>query len=126
MTPQGLSLEKGMFSRDRTTSQITGCRSIKEAAEERVATCYSFRSWCFQNPIEPPPQIEVHEMEEHETRRKIIREWMKLPKDKRRTEEHVAAFAKMAVQQNEFTRSRRDPYQKVIGWLLPRVDHDGG
>jgi hypothetical protein len=36
-------------------------------------------------------------MEEHETRRKIIREWMKLPKDKRLTEEQVAAFAKGAV-----------------------------
>ena len=59
-------------------------------------------------------------MEEHETRRKIIREWMKLPKDKRRTEEQVVAFAKGAVQQNEFQRSRRDSYQKVIGWLLPR------
>ena len=32
-------------------------------------------------------------MEEHKTRRKIIREWTKLPKDKRRTEEQVAAFA---------------------------------
>ena len=61
-------------------------------------------------------------MEEHETRRKIIREWMKLPKDMRRTEEQVAAFAKSAVQQNGFQRSRRDPYQKVMGWLLPRVD----
>ena len=61
-------------------------------------------------------------MKEHETRRKIIREWMKLPKDRRRTEEQAAAFAKRAVQQNEFQRSRRDPYQKVIGWLLPRVD----
>ena len=61
-------------------------------------------------------------MEEHETRRKIIREWMKLPKDKRLTEEQVAAFAKGAVQQNGFQRSRRDPYQKVMGWLLPRID----
>jgi hypothetical protein len=61
-------------------------------------------------------------MEEHETRRKIIREWMKLPKDSRRTEEQVAAFAKGAVQQNGFQRSRRDPYQKVMGWLLPRLD----
>ena len=66
-------------------------------------------------------------MEEHETRRKIIREWMKLPKeklpkDKRRTEEQVAAFAKGAVQQNEFQRSRRNLYQKVMGWLLPRLD----
>jgi hypothetical protein len=61
-------------------------------------------------------------MEEHETRRKIIREWMKLPKDRRRTEEQVAAFAKSAAQQNEFQRSRRDPYLKVMGWLLPRAD----
>jgi hypothetical protein len=60
-------------------------------------------------------------MVEHETRRKIIREWMKLPKDKRQTEEQAAAFAKGAVQQNEFQRSRRDPYQKVMGWLLLRV-----
>ena len=33
-------------------------------------------------------------MEDHETRRKIIREWMALPKEKRQTEEQVAAFAK--------------------------------
>jgi hypothetical protein len=51
-------------------------------------------------------------MDDHETRRKIIREWMALPKDKRQTEEQVAAFAKKAVQQNEFHRSRRDPDQK--------------
>lgn len=61
-------------------------------------------------------------MKEHETRRKIIREWMKLPKDQRRTEEQVTAFAKKAVQQNAFERSRRDPCQKVVGWLLPRIN----
>ena len=68
-------------------------------------------------------------MEDHETRRKIIREWMALPKDKRQTEEQVEAFARKAVQQNQFHRSRRDPYhefrrdpyQKVMGWLLPRA-----
>ena len=48
-------------------------------------------------------------MEDHETRRKIIREWMALPKDKRHTEEQVVAFAKKAIQKNEFHRSRRDP-----------------
>jgi hypothetical protein len=55
-------------------------------------------------------------MEDHETRRKIIREWMALPKEK-------------AVEQNKFHRSRRDPdqkfrrdpYQKLMGWLLPRA-----
>jgi hypothetical protein len=68
-------------------------------------------------------------MEDHETRRKIIREWMALPKEKRQTEEQVTAFAKKAAQQNEFHRSRRDPtrkfrrdpYQKLMGWLLPRA-----
>ena len=48
-------------------------------------------------------------MEDHETRRKIIREWMALPTDKRQTAEQAAAFAKKAIQQNEFHRSRRDP-----------------
>ena len=58
---------------------------------------------------------------EHETRRKIIREWMSLPKDKRQTEQQVADFAKRAAQENEFQHSRRDPYQKFMGWLLPRA-----
>ncbi len=68
-------------------------------------------------------------MKDHETRRKIIREWMALPNAKRLTAEQVAAFAKKAAQQNEFHRSRRnpnqifrrDPYQKLMGWLLPRA-----
>ena len=67
-------------------------------------------------------------MEDHDARR-IIREWMALPKDKRQSEEQVAAFAEKATQQNQFHRSRRDPnhqfrrdsYQKVMGWLLPRA-----
>ena len=62
-------------------------------------------------------------MEDHETRRKIIRKSMAVPKDKRQTEEQVAAFAKTAAHQSEFHRSRRDPsrkfrrdpYQKLIG-----------
>jgi hypothetical protein len=68
-------------------------------------------------------------MEDHNTRRKIIREWMTLPKDKRQTEEQAVVFAKRATQQNEFHRSRRDPnpqfrrdsYEKVLGWLVPRA-----
>jgi hypothetical protein len=60
-------------------------------------------------------------MEDYETRRKIIRQWMALPKDKRQTAEQAAAFAKQAVEQNELQRDRRDPYQRMIGWLLPRV-----
>jgi hypothetical protein len=68
-------------------------------------------------------------MADHETRRKIIREWMSLPKDKRQTEEQVVAFAKKAIQEDKFHHSRRDPpqkfrrdpFEKVMGWLLPRV-----
>jgi hypothetical protein len=67
-------------------------------------------------------------MDDQETRRKIIREWMALPKDKRETAEQAAAFATKAVQQNKFHSSRRDPDQKfrrgpfeqVIAWLAPR------
>jgi hypothetical protein len=33
-------------------------------------------------------------MQDHDTRRKIIRQWMALPKDKRQTEEQVSVFAK--------------------------------
>ena len=68
-------------------------------------------------------------MTDHQMRRKIIREWMVLAKDKRHTEEQVVAFAKKAIQRYAFHRSRRDPdhefrrdpYQKVMAWLLPRA-----
>jgi hypothetical protein len=68
-------------------------------------------------------------MEDHDMRRKIIREWMALPTDKRQTEEQAVVFAKKAAQQYQFHRSRRDPnhqfrrdsYQKVLGWLVPRA-----
>jgi hypothetical protein len=60
-------------------------------------------------------------MEDHETRRKIIRQWMALPKDKRETAEQATAFAKQAVEQNELQRDRRDPYKRMMGRLLPRV-----
>ena len=70
------------------------------------------------------PARETVDMEDHETRRKIIRQWMALPKDKRQTAEQAAAFAKRAVEQSELQHSRRDPYQRVIGWLLPRVGRE--
>jgi len=63
-------------------------------------------------------------MDDHETRRKIIREWMSLPTDKRQTAEQATAFAKKAVQQNEFHRSRRDPDQN-LGAILLRRSRDG-
>jgi hypothetical protein len=54
-------------------------------------------------------------MEDHETRRKIIRQWRSLPKDKRQTAEQAGAFAKKAVEENELQPSRRDPFQRVMG-----------
>jgi hypothetical protein len=60
-------------------------------------------------------------MEDHETRRKIIRQWTSPPKDKRQTAEQAAAFAKKALEENELQPSRRDPYQRMISWLLPRI-----
>jgi hypothetical protein len=53
---------------------------------------------------------------EHETRRKIIREWMSLPKDKRQTEEQAKLFAKKAMEQ---IPSSGDPYRQIMKWLLP-------
>jgi hypothetical protein len=38
---------------------------------------------------------------EHEERRKIIREWMSLPKDKRQTKEQANAFANRATERRE-------------------------
>ena len=48
---------------------------------------------------------------EHEARRKIIREWMSLPKDKRQTEEQAKPFAKKAM---ERIPSSGDPYHASI------------
>ena len=60
---------------------------------------------------------------QREARRKIIRQWEKLPKDKRQSMEEITKFARTAAQQNEkaFVRSRRDPHEKIMGWLLPRA-----
>jgi hypothetical protein len=51
-------------------------------------------------------------------RRKIIREWMSLPKDKRQTEEQAKPFAKKAMGR---IPSSGDPYRQIMGWLLPRI-----
>jgi hypothetical protein len=56
---------------------------------------------------------------EHETRRKIIREWMSLPKDKRQTQGQANQFAKKAM---ERVPSSGDPYRQIMSWLLPRID----
>jgi hypothetical protein len=55
---------------------------------------------------------------EHETRRKIIREWMSLPQGKRQTEEQAKPFAQKAM---ERMPSGGDPYRRIMRWLLPRT-----
>ena len=57
---------------------------------------------------------------EHDARRKIIREWMSLPGDKRATEEQAMAFAKKAIEKHEF-RCSGDRQQRIMAWLLPRI-----
>jgi hypothetical protein len=55
---------------------------------------------------------------EHSERRKIIREWMALPKDKRQTEAQVDAFARKSMERIAF---RPDPFGQIVSWVLPRA-----
>ena len=74
-------------------------------------------------------------MEDHEARRKIIREWMALPKDKRHTDEQVVAFAKrrpsktssIAVEGIQTTNFGAIPTRKLWnGSCLALAGRDGG
>jgi hypothetical protein len=49
---------------------------------------------------------------EHEARRKIIREWMSQPKEKRQTKEQAEAFA---IKVKERVPCSGDPYQRIMG-----------
>jgi hypothetical protein len=52
-------------------------------------------------------------------RRRIIRDWMSLPREKRQTQEQAAAYATQIVQTNVI--GRKDPYLTVMAWLSPRI-----
>jgi hypothetical protein len=58
---------------------------------------------------------------QREARRKIIRQWIRLSRGKPQSIDEIAAFAKSAAQQNAkaFVHGRRNPYEKIMGWLLP-------
>jgi hypothetical protein len=60
-------------------------------------------------------------MKKQVTRRAVIREWMALPRDKRRTAEQATTFAEKAVLDYALPRSRRDPHGVMMSWLLPRT-----
>ncbi len=56
----------------------------------------------------------------HEPRRVIIREWMSLPRDKRRTPEQADAFSIKAAESHKFECSgARLP--RIRSWLEPRI-----
>jgi len=57
---------------------------------------------------------------EHDQRRAIIREWMSLPRDKRKTAEQAAEFAAKKAETQELLCSG-DPSQRVLAWLVPRT-----
>ena len=63
---------------------------------------------------------------EREARRKIIRQWMALTRNKQQSIEEISAFAKTAAEQNKnaFVHSHRAPYEKIMGWLLPRAHRE--
>jgi hypothetical protein len=58
---------------------------------------------------------------ENDLRRRVIREWMSLPRDKRQNQEQAAAFASKVVQTNAIGPCRADPYSIVMAWLSPRT-----
>ncbi len=57
---------------------------------------------------------------EHGLRRTVIREWMTLPPEKRRTAEQAAAFAAKTVETHGFGAGP-DPRARVQTWLAPRL-----
>jgi hypothetical protein len=54
-------------------------------------------------------------------RRRVIREWMLQPRDKRQTREQAAAFAARVVQANPIGPRHGDPHEIVMAWLSPRI-----
>ena len=55
---------------------------------------------------------------EHQERRKIIREWMALPQEKRQTEAQVEAFARKMMGRIAFKPA---PYRQIVSWIQPRA-----
>ncbi|MBO0753527.1 MAG: hypothetical protein J2P53_15515 [Bradyrhizobiaceae bacterium] len=58
---------------------------------------------------------------DHDLRRKVIREWMLQPRDRRQNLEQATAFATKVVKANAIARGREDPHQIVMAWLTPRI-----
>ena len=57
---------------------------------------------------------------DHDARRAIIREWMKLPKDKRSAKDQALSFASEAAERHPL-KGPGDKAARIVGWLLPRI-----
>jgi hypothetical protein len=90
-------------------------RAEQALTKDRVLVLVRPPLCCRRPPLRPRM---LNMKPEHEARRKIIREWMLLPKDKRQTEEQAKLFAKKAM---ERIPSSGDPYRQIMRWLLPRI-----
>jgi len=60
-------------------------------------------------------------MAKSNVRRTIIREWMSLSQDKRRSPQQALVFVKAALERHSLPRSRRTPQAIVMTWLRPRI-----
>lgn len=60
---------------------------------------------------------------DHAARRTIIREWMKLPKDKRRSREQAQSFAAQATERHAL-KDPGDSTARILSWLEPRIAKD--
>jgi len=58
---------------------------------------------------------------ENDLRRKVIREWMSLPRDRRKNQEQAATFAAKTIKANALGPRHDDPFQVVMAWLSPRI-----
>jgi hypothetical protein len=54
-------------------------------------------------------------------RRTIIREWMLLAREKRKSSQQASAFATTAITRHSLPRRRRAPHDIIMAWLRPRI-----
>jgi len=57
---------------------------------------------------------------DHDLRRRVIREWMLLPRNRRRTIEQAEEFAAKVLGANTLA-GRADPHRRVMAWLTARM-----
>jgi hypothetical protein len=60
-------------------------------------------------------------MPKSKIRRAVIREWMSLSPERRRSTEQAGAFAQSAIERHSLPRSRRTPFGVIMAWLTPRT-----